>query len=497
MDLGLLFVRAPRSVLSPRIVAPAYGAAFIVLTWVSLLRQSGASPTNTAWADDGTFYTQALEHSFFSNLFTQYNDYLQLFPRLSFGVVAALPPADMAATVAIVGAATLALLALVVFHASRGVIPSVAGRSLLVGAMVLLPLATGEMLNNIVNVSWWLFFVAFWALLWRPRTVAGTVAAAAICFVATGSEPLVAVYVPLALARLDALGWREGAPPLGLGLGLVYQLVGVVRAGHNRPFVGASTHGILQIVGTRLGLGWLSGNSITDHFVNSTSWVWPVLGTGVLCGVLALANALCQRRVLVFVATSLVFAVLTLAVPVWSRGVGPLMLTSNAAYAGRYVATPILLVWGAVIVEATSVPTSARFATRNLGIVLCCASLVPIWAIDFRTPNRRSDGPLWSSQVVHTRLACSTTSTREQRLDISPAGWYAVVPCSDLVDRPGRAVSFVDAEKPHARTRMIVTATNDIGPRSGRGSSSRSSPSLISATVWRSWRLQSRSASQS
>ncbi len=423
LDLGLLFVPAPRSALSPRIVASAYGAAFVVLTGVSMLRQSGASPTNTVWSDDGIFYTQALAHSFFSNLFTPYNGYLQLFPRLSFGIVAALPPADMAAAVAIMGAATLALLALVVFHASRGVIPSVVGRSLLVGAMVLLPLATGEMLNNIVNVPWWLFFTAFWALLWRPRTVAGSVAAAVICFVATGSEPLVALFIPLALARLDALGWREGAAPLGLGLGLAYQLVGVVRFGHTQPFVGASTHGIPQIVGTRLGLGWLTGNRITDHFVNSTSWVWPVLGAVVLCGVLAVAIALRQRRVLVFVATSLVFAVLTLAVPVWSRGAGALMLTSNAAYAGRYVATPILLVWGAVIVEAMGSPTSTRFAARNIAIVACCACLIPVWAIDFRTPNRRSDGPLWSNQVARRawrarrprRVRSSSTSVQRVR----------------------------------------------------------------------------------
>ena len=58
-----------------------YGAAFVALTLVSLLRQSGASPTNTVWAEDGTiFYGQALAHPFLVTLFTPYAGYFQLFP---------------------------------------------------------------------------------------------------------------------------------------------------------------------------------------------------------------------------------------------------------------------------------------------------------------------------------------------------------------------------------------------------------------------------------
>ena len=93
----------PRSGRSIQVIVLSYGAAFVALTLVSLLRQSGVSPTNTVWAEDGTiFYGQALAHPFLVTLFTPYAGYFQLFPRLTFGLLSILPPADIAASAAIV-----------------------------------------------------------------------------------------------------------------------------------------------------------------------------------------------------------------------------------------------------------------------------------------------------------------------------------------------------------------------------------------------------------
>ena len=118
-NLRLLFEPSARSNRSRRVIVLAYGTAFFALTTVSLLRQSGAPPTDTIWAEDGMiFYPQALTHSVLGALFTPYAGYLQLFPRLMFDWVSILPPADVAGAAAIVGAASLAALALFVFHAS-------------------------------------------------------------------------------------------------------------------------------------------------------------------------------------------------------------------------------------------------------------------------------------------------------------------------------------------------------------------------------------------
>ena len=71
-----------------------------------------------------------------------------------------------------------------------------------------------------------------------------------------------------------------------------------------------------------------------------------------------------------------------------SRGAGALMLTSNTAYAGRYVATPILLVWGAVVVEAIGTADLDPFprAEHRDRHVLC----VPDPGLGDRLPHAQS-----------------------------------------------------------------------------------------------------------
>ena len=80
--------------------------------------------------------------------------------------------------------------------------------------MVLLPLATVEMLDNLVNLPWWMFFASFWALLWRPRRAAAA-GAAVLCALAAASEPLVGLLLPLAAVRAVAL---RDPPSKRLGL---------------------------------------------------------------------------------------------------------------------------------------------------------------------------------------------------------------------------------------------------------------------------------------
>ncbi len=469
-NLRLLFEPSARSNRSRRVIVLAYGTAFFALTAVSLLRQSGAPPTDTIWAEDGMiFYPQALTHSVLGALFTPYAGYLQLFPRLMFDWVSILPPADVAGAAAIVGAASLAALALFVFHASRGIIPSSAGRSLLVGAMVLLPLATGELLNNVVDAPWWFFFATFWALLWRPRTLIGAIAAGVICFLSAGSDPLVGLFLPLALARFYILGWRECSAPLGLGVGLIYQVIGVLIAGGHSAFATASTYGIPKIVGDRLGIGWIGGNRITDSVVSSQSWFWPVLGEVLLLAVLGIAVVLRRRRLLVFVITSLSFSVLVLVVSVWVRGVGPAMFSTPVVAGGRYLATPILLIWGAVIAEATWVPIASRFPVRSLGIALCCAVLIPVWVIDFRTANERTGGPFGVTKLrrhdspVAARRQAHTPSRSARRVG-SPSSRARI----SLLTRDDRSRSWSRPPAPGSGDRRAAPSSRRTARRRPR-----------------------------
>ncbi|HUC13050.1 MAG TPA: hypothetical protein VMS00_01230, partial [Acidimicrobiales bacterium] len=153
-------------------------AGLVAIGAAALLRQSGLPATSTIWAEDGRiFYAQALRMSFWQTLVTPHDGYGQLFPRVVVQVARLATAGQAAEIMAIAGAFSLAAIACLVFHMARAHIASPALRSLLAASMVLLPVAGAELLDNVVNVPWWLFFASFWALLWRPNSAPGRAAA--------------------------------------------------------------------------------------------------------------------------------------------------------------------------------------------------------------------------------------------------------------------------------------------------------------------------------
>ena len=210
--------------------AVGYVFGFFIILVLALLRQPGVPATQTIWAEDGvTFYAQALSKPFARSLLTAYNGYDQLLPRLVARVARATPVADVALVVALLGAGgwlpSGALCS--IWPAATYLGPL---RALLVVAMVLLPVANYELLDNLVHLPWWLFFGAFWALLWRPRGRSGAAVAAVVCALAAASEPLVGLQVPLAVARYFCLRRPfEQAAGTGLLAGLAFQLSVVAR----------------------------------------------------------------------------------------------------------------------------------------------------------------------------------------------------------------------------------------------------------------------------
>ena len=167
-----LFPEARPSSWPRPVLACGYTAGFALVVLVALARQTGLPATDTLWAEDGViFYSQAVAHSVWHTLAASYNGYGQLVPRLAVQLTGLGPLRDVPTVVALAGAVGLALLSCLVFHMARGHIASPGLRALLVGSMVLLPVAVVEMLDNLVNLPWWIFFAAFWALLWRPSAL--------------------------------------------------------------------------------------------------------------------------------------------------------------------------------------------------------------------------------------------------------------------------------------------------------------------------------------
>ena len=468
------------------LLACGYGVGFVLLAAVALVRQAGVPATQTLWAEDGLiFYSQALAHSFWRTLITAYNGYDQLVPRLVIQLAKVAPIADVSTVVALSGAGGLAALGCLVFHMSRGHIASPALRGLLVAAMVALPLANVEMLNNLVNLPWWLFFAAFWALLWRPDTTAGRVTAGLICCLAAASEPLVGVFVALAAFRVWALPrLKEQASTVGLAIGLVYQAAVVLGNHGENAFPKAGLSGLPADFALRVGLGWLGGMRGTDAVVRWDRSIAEVLGALLFAAIVVVGFKLGSRQVRAFTIATAVMAPVCFAVPVWLRGAGPFMqlAATSVGYGGRYAATSILMLVSAILVlaghlssdrhrrapvqapapapapaaapahfpdralpivswrgAAGSSSSSAAGSRARLAFVVCCVLLLPAWVADFRDANGRADGPTWQSQLS-VAVAICRTATRARVVDVAidPPRWMVYLPCRDLTRRGRR-----------------------------------------------------------
>ena len=356
-------VSPPRTGRNKALTTAGYVAAWVALAGLALLRQSGLPAWKTIWAEDGKFfYSQALSLPFARTLVTLHAGYVQLYPRLVAALATAFAPRDASWVMALAGAASLAAISCLVFHMARGHVASPLLRGLLAGSMVFLPVAGAELLDNAVNVPWWLFFACFWAFLWRPPTRAGSAGALLLCALAGASEPLTALLLPLAALRVACL-WDETrrrpweqAPVAGLLAGLAFQAVVIIANTGNRGVSAAFTPGngagLAQSLAFRVGLGLLAGVKGTDWLVVHQKTLAVALGVLVLVAV-ATAGAACpSRRARSFTAIAVFFALVCFLIPAWLRDVAPLMAAGKVQPASRYQAVPLLLLVSALVVTA-------------------------------------------------------------------------------------------------------------------------------------------------
>jgi hypothetical protein len=403
------------------------------LTVVLLLRQSGVGAVNTLWAEDGAvFYRDALTHSAASNLARTYNGYVQLLPRLIFDVIRFVPLSDVAFVAAATGAALVAGLSLVVFRSSASHIRSPLLRGLLVAALILLPISPNELLDNVVNVSWWMIFASFWVLIWRPSSWSGRAVAGILCFFAAATDPTVILLLPIAILRVVALRRAsENTATIGLLAGISFQIA-VIATSHSSSSYqpGGSWLDLVRTFGVRIGLGAVTGARVTDNLWSVHPLLASILGLGVFVGLLGLVALQRDRQLRSLVALVLGESVLLFVVPVVLRDAGPTLLVEPVWFASRWQAVPTLLVLSAVIAGTD------RYVRRHRGapwlVIVLAIALCPAWILDFRMLTPRTAGPAWNHQVAIATRECETGRAKHVSLQISPPGWSVPLTCRSV-----------------------------------------------------------------
>ena len=425
-EQAALTVEPHRSWDRPRLIRGALLVSWLVFAVAVQLARSARQPLwNVIWAEDGRFlYGEARAKPWSSTLFEPLAGYLQVVARFWSAIAAQFPVEQAALVISVTAALTAALLSVYVYVASGDVLPRTWQRCA-VAALVVLHPATGYEVNSALNnVHWYLLFAAFWACVGlrtsRRRLAADTV----VVVLATLSDPLALLLLPVAIfraVRLRARLWVLG----GLVVSLVLQYALAISQQ-------APTHGhrhledLPLVYAFRVASSFLIGDEASRGQWNTHGAPPVVMMAAIVVTGFAVALSFSTGRQRRLLATLLGYSVLFLVASLTIRGGAAGYLTKPAHLPGsRYTIIPLWMLYSALIVaagvwprdRAHTAPSSKAQWTR---IVLPAAALLLIGAqfvANFAPPGVRSGGSSWHAAVADARQAC-----REGVLDRRVAG---------------------------------------------------------------------------
>jgi len=421
-----LFPAAPaRPVRGVRVLA----AAVLVLAGaaVSLARTGGHGPFNSIWAEDATdFLSDALTKHAWVALFTPFNGYYHLLPRLLTEVAKLFGVAWMPAVMTIEAALVVSILALIVYVASGPHLGHVLPRMLVCLPLVAGPIY-GSVPNNVATLQFSLVYAAFWMLLWNPTRRVARWVAVAVLVAAAGSTILAAVLAPLALLRLyarrDRATWvAVGAFLVTVCLQVVPQALGVNPRGdisHPKfqPLWALHQYAVWGLSREVLGQRWAGFSVMTHPAAVAVAW-------GVLLVTLLAAATRLTRPDWRLAGVGYLFSVLMFTIAI--------MLHGSLQYRYALSSGLILLVTLAALLrprpDRPVVPAQAP-----VGVVL--ALFLAVGAANLRYPDYRDSTYPWNKLVQQATAKCEERPHRAPVvLRTGPVGpWHAVLPCRYLV----------------------------------------------------------------
>lgn len=390
-----------------------------------VITPSGRAKWDSMYAEDGgRFLPDALRRSWPGVLIQSYAGYMHLVPRLV-GGIALLVPIGFAPVV-FTGASMLirALLAAFVFKASENHLGGAAFRLLAAAAFIAVP--AGETRDNIANIHWYLIAAAFWAVLWRPKSWAGSITAAVVVIAAVDSDPLTLALAPLVVLRLVTLrGWREQLVSIGYVVAAGLQLYVVLQAGGlRRP--GYPWTAMPGIAAARVVLPLAAGRT-TDAALTG---VGLFIGAAAILVVLAWPGLTAGPPQRIVVLGALTVDAVLLAV-MWQHA-GHMITYPSHTLVGdsRYAVTPTILLVSALAASLSKY----RFRATLLPALICgaVAGFVLGAMLFGQTTSPGRPGPHWRAGIKAARTECRTSGEATVEVPIYPRGWHSTLPCSAL-----------------------------------------------------------------
>jgi hypothetical protein len=433
------------------------GGSVVIL----LLRMWRSSPLNSIWGEDGyIFLSDAIHRGFLHSLVLPYNGYLQTSSRLVAEPISRLPVTWFAPSMAVAGAVIVTVCALLVWRSSSGLIKNPYLRAALASMVVLLPVVGVETLDNVVNTIWFLFFLTFWVLLWRPSTAAGASAAGAFLFLAAVSNGGVVLLAPLWLLRLVAMRDRRdtimvSAFAVGIVVQFSYSWNHLNQLGEGSKVAtssaiceltksacsGGGLHlALLPAYAQRVVGGALAGQTVSAYLWIHLGSAFEVILAALLVLILVLVIVRTHGAPRFLVPFTVAMSILVFLVSgyqrwtsagrlfLWPSGSSP---TSNA----HYMVVPSLLLLSAVFIFldvqhlGSSAHTWSLIRGTATGLVILGA------LVSFNVADRQMRGtPTWSRALAAASAMCGPGS-RSEMVEINPSNVFVIampIPCARI-----------------------------------------------------------------
>lgn len=429
---------------------------------VFLVRQPG-SAVDSPWAEDGRVFLGGAYAGGWAAVLRPYAGYLHVYARLAAIVAARFPVRDAAAVLAVAGALAAGLMAATAVVATAAWVRSVELRAVLGVTLVLFPFGASEIAANVANSHWFFLAGAALTLVWRTNWRPATAWTVVLALLASLTDPLAGLLLPVALVRLLAgpvpadpvpagpgpagdrtagdrtagdrssrtrRWWGPAAPVVALLAGLAFQAVpavttfSAVRApGSVHPALRDMTREFLRRVPATV----LVGEASARHAGRGL-----LVATGLVV-VLAVAAVALRRPALVpAVLAGLGYVAVFWYLPVRLRNTeqDPAVTLATLARNARYSTVSVVLL---LVVLFAGIDALVGAGHRRVARLLAAATLV--WVLAAQLPTVGAGvvrAPSWDGGVAAAQARCRTGGVTAVDVPISPARWFTRVPCDRL-----------------------------------------------------------------
>lgn len=390
----------------------------------------------TIWAEDGAVFLQdALSRRGILDVFAPYQGYLHVVPRAALKfVVRFFSVDDYATAISFLSCGLVSLIALMVFHCSKALSTNVLVRLAWASITILVAPGPLETQGNFANVHWYLLWLAPWILMKPAQSRREGVLLFAVAALASLTEILTLMFVPLFLYRLrNKSYWPARA---GLLIGILCQLITTMSYPRSAPSEPVNLGSVAE--------GWFLNSSSALAFGTSTQisrnilnfGAWPIVLAALpffLAFVYLLVKGSSQVRLL-----ALIFVVAS--VGVWSAAVA-FNFSKFFDYSafdtaqwhdfllGRYSTVPSMFLLALLPLLAASLEKISRTAMASVltsVVVLQCLYFFPATVF-------RQEGPVWAVGVEKARQSCTADPALvELPIGIAPETWKVRVRCDEL-----------------------------------------------------------------